>query len=258
MKKNMQVFVACAVGAFVGALVALEIARYLWWVGLLVGGLTGYLTYEVKAVGRAIKAGFYKVFDWKAPPLFWSALGWRLLFAALMWFALVVVVLIPLYLLSALAPRGFLVGLAVCTCMWGFTVLPMLSLSLGAKEHERKGSVALSKELCYYFALPLIVFWHIPRGLWYGSKFLFQHAPAICKALFVKFPVLLARFVRFVFLAIHSERRVLCGVDAMLGAAVGYFAGSALIGAVAGGILGVINYAVITERVLKPRGLVRS
>jgi len=40
-------------------------------------------------------------------------------------------------------------------------------------------------------------------------------------------------------------------VDAALGTAVGYFTGNPLIGAVAGGLLGVVNYEIITVRVMK-------
>jgi len=53
-----------------------------------------------------------------------------------------------------------------------------------------------------------------------------------------------------VFIIIHSEIRLLCGVDAVIGAAAGYFTGSAIIGALAGGLIGVINYEIVSRRVL--------
>jgi len=40
-------------------------------------------------------------------------------------------------------------------------------------------------------------------------------------------------------------------VDAMLGTVVGYFYGNALIGALAGGIFGVINFEIVSKRLLK-------
>ena len=61
-------------------------------------------------------------------------------------------------------------------------------------------------------------------------------------------------FLWTLFKFIHSDMRLLCGVDALLGAAVGYAAGSALVGVMGGGALGVANYALITERWLRPRG----
>ena len=60
------------------------------------------------------------------------------------------------------------------------------------------------------------------------------------------------------FIRIHSDRRLISGVDALLGSAIGYFAGSAAVGALSGGILGIVNYAMITERWLKPHGYIRA
>mgnify|MGYP001615046653 FL=1 len=54
IQETRKVFVACALGAGIGSLIALEMSAGLWWVGLLVGGLTGYLAYDFKVVARAI------------------------------------------------------------------------------------------------------------------------------------------------------------------------------------------------------------
>jgi hypothetical protein len=54
MDRTLKIFVSCAFGAGIGTLVALEMHTYLWWIGLLVGGFTGYLSYEFKAVVYAI------------------------------------------------------------------------------------------------------------------------------------------------------------------------------------------------------------
>lgn len=64
----------------------------------------------------------------------------------------------------------------------------------------------------------------------------------------------LKRFCWELFLRIHSEIRLLCGIDAMIGTTIGYFAGSAIIGALVGGLFGVLNYAIITELYLKRLG----
>lgn len=66
----------------------------------------------------------------------------------------------------------------------------------------------------------------------------------------------LRRFTWQLFIRIHSQERLICGVDALLGAAVGYLAGSALVGALVGGVLGVINYELVTRRWLIPHGYV--
>jgi len=52
------------------------------------------------------------------------------------------------------------------------------------------------------------------------------------------------------FIYIHSEMRVLCFVSAALGACVGYFLGSATIGAIAGCVFGIVNYEIVSKRIL--------
>lgn len=59
------------------------------------------------------------------------------------------------------------------------------------------------------------------------------------------------RLCKKIFFLIHDDVRLLCFTDSMLGACVGYFAGSAIIGAVAGAIFGVINYQIVSLRLLK-------
>lgn len=44
--KTAKIFTACAIGSFIGALVALELQPLWWWLGLVIGGLVGYLSYE--------------------------------------------------------------------------------------------------------------------------------------------------------------------------------------------------------------------
>ena len=48
--------------------------------------------------------------------------------------------------------------------------------------------------------------------------------------------------LKSLFVLIHSEVRVLCALDSAVGATIGYFAGNAFVGALAGGLLGVFHY----------------
>jgi hypothetical protein len=50
--------------------------------------------------------------------------------------------------------------------------------------------------------------------------------------------------------AIHSEARLVVGIAAALGAATGFFAGSALTGALVGGVLGLTDVAFLRKRLL--------
>jgi hypothetical protein len=58
-------------------------------------------------------------------------------------------------------------------------------------------------------------------------------------------------FLKQLFLLIHSEMRLLCLFDAALGSVIGYFAGNVLIGAIAGGVLGVLNFEILSRRILR-------
>ncbi len=60
------------------------------------------------------------------------------------------------------------------------------------------------------------------------------------------------RLVKTVFILIHSNERLLCMVDAAIGVAVFHFTGNNIfLGMLAGGALGVINYEIISVRLLK-------
>ncbi len=99
--------------------------------------------------------------------------------------------------------------------------------------------------------------WMLPQGIVLGSWWLISNAPKGAKVVghYVALVFsLVGLIIAEVFRLIHSELRLLCAVDAGIGAAIGYFTGNPLIGAVAGGLLGVVNYEIITIRVMKLAG----
>jgi hypothetical protein len=50
---------------------------------------------------------------------------------------------------------------------------------------------------------------------------------------------------------IHSELRLLCGVDAAIGAGIGFFFNAPVVGAVVGGMFGVFNFEIVSIRWMK-------
>ena len=52
MSDTAKTFLACALGALVGSLVALQFRPHFWWIGafIVVGGLVGYLAYDIPKV----------------------------------------------------------------------------------------------------------------------------------------------------------------------------------------------------------------
>lgn len=241
-RESWKIFLACALGAGIGSLVALEMSMAFWWVGFITGGLVGYLSYEWRAVAAALPGAYRAARGWRLPPFFWTYYGWAML--------LVVSVLVDLFLLFSVL-LGELVLLQ--EEYWIFLIMAV-SMILGIKicptEEEIESSIAELQEDCYILAPPLILFWHIPRGIVWVAQTVVTALPAIgrCLVAFVRF---VPRFCYELFIRVHSERRLLCGVDAMLGAAIGFLAGSVLIGAAAGGMLGLLNYELVSRRLLK-------
>jgi len=52
---NFKIAVACFMGAFIGASIGLQMNHNMWWVGVLIGGLVGYIAYQPKEVISATK-----------------------------------------------------------------------------------------------------------------------------------------------------------------------------------------------------------
>lgn len=257
MKKEAgKVFFASALGAGIGTFVALEVASWLWWVGLLVGGLVGYLSYEFRAVLAALPRAYRAARGWQTPPHYWRNVGW-------LWFGITGGLSSATILVHLFWWRAGIVAVTDLHCtgvavsLLSAAALVVIAPALFFGDGEAPPAVTLGKTLLYWSSPPLLFFYHLPRGLWWIIRRI-PRAVAVAVIAIGRGLVALARFVpRFawqVFIRIHSERRLICGVDAALGAGVGYFAGSAILGAAVGGLFGVANYAVVTERWLRPRG----
>ena len=118
----------------------------------------------------------------------------------------------------------------------------------------RRFSGELNYFISYWDTNPVSVFfWHLPRGLFFGARWLISGIPEAIKVCIISVRFL-KNFTMTLFRLIHSELRLLCAVDAAIGTAIGYFAGNLLAGAIAGGLLGVINYEIITVRVMRVAG----
>lgn len=279
---GFKIFTVTALGAFVGALVGLQLAPVFWWVGMLVGGAVGYFAYNAGEVVRAVppairlaRTVWEEVLDvdyWGAFRQFGRVSVLALLTlgkAALVLPALVlsvavvglvsvmeVVVALTRFLptspwvyafgttgdLLATLMFSLLVGMFICCVafdIWGWTRPDKYT---GWNEfrvflRQRKGWIAL---MLLYKASPLgLLTWYLPKLLWLMLKIL----PAAAQAI--------VAFWWTLFKLIHSDRRLLCGVDAALGAAVGIFAHNPLLGALVGGVVGVLNYEIVSKRWLK-------
>ena len=96
-----------------------------------------------------------------------------------------------------------------------------------------------------------IFFWYTPKYLLLGVWYLFKGIWWLVRRGIPGAAVVIARFSWHLFKLIHSDERLLCGIDAAIGVLIGYFTGNALIGALLGGLFGVLNFEIMSKRVLK-------
>jgi hypothetical protein len=245
-----KVFIACALGGFVGTMVALQFATHFWWLGLIVGGLVGYLSYEFREVLAALREAWILTTSWR-PDLrgFLRRCAENIGYAAkqALGTALLVSNYFPLFTLIMLFSAGkqflfqnaFLLGGIYVGCMIFFGIMGFLA-GLDELGDGRNRDLLFSEGLRFN---PFATwFYHIPRAI---LRALWNTGWGI-----VHGSIWTVRFVRTFFLLVHSDFRLLCGVDAALGCAVGYFFGNALVGGLAGGVIGLINFEIVSKRIL--------
>lgn len=256
---RLKVFMACALGGGIGALVALQLAPALWWIGILVGGLIGYLSYEFKAVLRAVPKA------WKRAQRDLPQAAWAIVKAVP-----VILVVITNLTLLCLGVVLFVIAIAffafkqpspsLASIMVVLMFLVAMPVSVGATFYlvaklkpycdEKRGKLVL----CPLTSLWLLQYYfvYLPRLLARGALWLIRHTPKAPKYLCLGVVlglywsvILLARFFKHLFLLIHSDLRLLCASYAMIGAIIGFTFGNALIGAAAGGALGLLGFELI-------------
>ncbi|OGZ31863.1 MAG: hypothetical protein A2V69_00390 [Candidatus Portnoybacteria bacterium RBG_13_40_8] len=242
--KSLKVFVACALGAGIGSLTALQLGIF-WWLGLLVGGFVGYVSYEFKAVLRAMASAWKTAVKlrphWKN---FW------MLFASFLSVSLWI--LLPFAMVSLVVSDKVLhwglLGMTTGAIVFGFVfgLAFALDQSSSAQTNAKETFDMLVKK-----GSPISVFFYwLPKGIIWVIIRIPKAVLAMIIGL-VKLAKLMTKFIKTIFITIHSEIRLLCGVDAAIGTAIGYFAGNAIIGAIAGGLFGLLNYEVVSRRILR-------
>jgi len=242
-KASGRVFLVIALGAFIGGTIAIQMSHMFWWVGALIGAVTAYFSYDVKTIISAIPVAFHRTCVWQ-PNKKWWQIKLSDSFAGL-GLGLSIGCVLPFFLLSgekelvygsyAISYMIYLVFFSVMCFFVGFTI--------GSSTESEKDPV-----FNFWRTNPVYVYcWIIPCFLLRAVR---QLAPRIPK-LVVQSLAFILRFIKALFLLVHSEIRLLCAVDAALGTAIGYFAGNAIVGAIAGGLFGVANYELISVRMLK-------
>lgn len=232
-----KVFFACALGAFIGALVALQMSPALWWFGAGVGFMSGYLCYEFRAVLSAIRNTWKSVIGWSPNAPFWRMIGVAFISMfslATIWTSVFFLLMLAVSGDEPVSGRLGILGFSTLVYVFTGLMFPTMATMITATNVGPSEYEFIRKRAPEFFveAHPLTV---CLKGL---------------KEL-IAFGRKMPSFFGKVFRLIHSDMRLLCGVDAAIGAGIGYFAGNAFVGALAGGILGVANYYLVSVKLLK-------
>jgi len=248
MNTTGKIGLACFLGSFIGALMALQFHLF-WWIGVIIGGAIGYISYSFKEIPATVKRVWTEMPE---PKVIGKSLinvsietGKSVLGALVAILAVVVLVIaIALWFNSLKQACLFIYGgfdvAKLYTSYWywvGGTLIMYIFvlLFLIADGGDRilgfriasiailAGTPALS-----FITVPAVVLLIAGVALW-----LVRH--------------LLWRTIKLV----HSDIRLLCMMDSLVGALVGYFTGNALIGGLVGCALGVVDYKLVSVRFLK-------
>ncbi|MBI3588970.1 MAG: hypothetical protein HY093_00950 [Candidatus Liptonbacteria bacterium] len=285
--ETRKIALACFIGGAMLVAVALAVAPSYWWLGILAGIAGGYLSYEFREVLQSIPIAFAKArqgsrvvrvelaaYFKKPHPLGYPITPLTLAFyCAINQFLVkgsvgvlyfpgriilsVLSILLSLLLLSA----SFLVSICLLDDSakrdrsYFRNLLSSRDLEARIKSGYREISWNYGE---VYHRLFLELGRVLALGVWWVIKTPFLLLFLLWRA--IPFTV---RFCRFLVIAIHSHKRVLCAVDGTIGGLVVYlnFARFAVsmpekvllifFGGLLGAAFGVLNWEIVSKRILK-------
>ncbi|MCK4918665.1 MAG: hypothetical protein KAS02_02690 [Candidatus Pacebacteria bacterium] len=243
--ERTKVFIACAIGAGIGTMIALSLHQNIWWLGLIAGSLTGYLSYEFKTAIQAVNIAWKGAVKWRPNWEWWKI---RLIFMG--WFFLLSLQVVTVLVIVATPENGFfkIIEQAVpficilVVMMNSVIITPICLCNSATSDNEVKKISSIIK----LFNPISFLFYLIPK--WIG---LFIENFSMIAERFVSGYKAFRTFLKTAFILIHSEARLICSLDAGIGVCAGYFMGNVLVGALVGGIIGLLNYEIVSKRILK-------
>lgn len=236
---NLKIAITCFFGALVGALVALQMNHHFWWIGVLVGAAVGYLTHNPKEIPTAARAAWAQT---KKEMLFLKKISFKTCWNYILGAGGVLAIIIGVISVSSHAYilfnlKGFSPSLAgIIKIFYIYGSIYMIVTAFFCYHYISEVDGKIGAVICSVACTPVIT----PILMIIGAICFF------CFGLWM-----LAKFGWKVFCFIHSDIRLLCATDSAIGAALGYWCGSAIIGGLIGAICGVINYQLISVRWMK-------
>lgn len=266
MSEKLKAFVVGCFGGGIGSLVALEASPYLWWLGLIVGGLVGYIGYDPRAALSTFRSISRAEFRTRVVPVARAAIQFLVVIAVV--FIYVTALMGPWIYLGYLTDQPCLLSVAIgfgsimCFCGAAGFFRDVLDVDIDPTKLTRNTED------------PPVLVW-VKNVFWGSSDFVNWKeawrdnpltiallvvplctlgAAAILVTMLCMLIVLLSiacgNAIAKTFVAIHSDARVVAAFFSTLGALAGYFAGSVFVGAATGGLLAVIDLAFLRQRLL--------
>lgn len=251
--KGLTIALACAIGAGLGTMLAIEFGKF-YVFGLLIGSLSGYLIYELPTVIKMAVTAFHwakKVhllnIQWKSGLIRTNKITLGIL--------AVYLILTPMIIFAVLDTKyphmfNLLEKSILLILLIGGIVLRMSILCISILKFEYKAEqtmdpfdliMILSKKnrfvgiTCFLLA-EIISIGLLIKSIIYSVGKLFKFTGSF-----------LWRFFKL----IHSDLRLLVGIDSLIGGMFGFYYDSILYGMIFGAVWGLINYYIVSIKIMK-------
>ena len=233
-----SVWVACSLGALIGAFTALQIGswvsvNFIWIVsgGALLGGAIAWIAVDFRHFCAGVSHSYHNtIITWRPnrPLIDGILLGKPRAMQTLIWTGVSLAGMAIFFTTGIVAP---------------WAKMPAQHI----RDVQQLGRYLMRRgnPLGVMFYSVIGIYWvvaHIPLAIMKGI-------PATIRGMSHAIRMF-ARFIAGVFMYVHSSQRTLCFADAAIGATMGFFIGNAIVGAVIGGILGLVNYEMVAVRLL--------
>lgn len=238
------------VGAFIGR----QVSPMSWIglvVGLLVGGIVGYLSFEWKRVAATYKGAWNQASTraraFHVPDeILTDVKALVRLFPTSLVYGTTLVTPAVLVAYSGIIRRGLDNGYRLELLMFGIFLVGASVARLASEVSDMSRNGKSEKEIRAMFLRcnPFRIYLRVaPVVIWMLLQLVFQWAWRQIR--------ITPHFLKLMVIATYSDVRLLCGICGAIGAAVGYLSHSAIISALVGGCLGALNFEVLSIRVFK-------
>lgn len=258
MKKSLRIFLASFIGIICGGLVLSKINGQFSFlrliIGMIIGGPLGYLAYDFKTVAKKAPMAWNAVKGWKPNKKWWREFGSMILPVVSISSTCIIGLLAFVTPLIALLEEPSLMQslkysiLAFPIVTFVMTLMGIFFEMIGDEKERKRNSLFFKKYNPFRVYL-----WLLPKytvlGLIWLIKQVFHitiHTPGfLWKAI-----TTIALFIKTLIIRIHRDERLVCMFDVMLGIVIFYFWGNLILSAIIGGLLAVLNWQIISVRIL--------